>query len=191
MNTDPFGTLEPTSGRDRTTGRFLRGNTAALVTGERSRQFWQAAEGERHARRLALLRQRGFTSEQDAPAALVAVSDGAAQAILLRNMSFVRLLELGGPTTMRDRRRDVLKVWENAADRALRHLQAIGLERVAGDVPSLDAYLRAHYSGQDVPENATGHAQDSPNATVDAPDDDQAVPASARPENAHQSSEEA
>jgi hypothetical protein len=133
----PSGVVGTATDRDRVTGRFLRGNLAAMITGERSRQFWQAAEASRREMRRAYLAQRGFAREQDAPATLVAAADGAAQAVLLRNGAFERVIEAGGPVTTNDRQRAVVKSWENASDRAFRHLQVIGLESRESDVLDL------------------------------------------------------
>ncbi len=165
---DPFGALGPVSGRDRATGRFAPGNRAALVTGERSRQFWEAADAERRAKRAALLRQRGFASEADAPPALVAVADGCAQAVILRDATFNRVIELGGPTTTHDRRRDVLKVWENASDRALRHLQAVGLETQERDAMSIEQYIER--------VNASPTPQDGDRVTTETIPDREVTP---------------
>jgi hypothetical protein len=76
-------------------------------------------------------------TEEDAPTALLEAADGAAQALLIRNSAFLRLVESGGPTTLHDRRRTALDVWERASDRALRHLQVIGFERAPRRVPTL------------------------------------------------------
>jgi hypothetical protein len=161
---EPLGAPGPTSGRNPVDGRFLPGNTAALVTGERSRQFWQAAESARRATRTALLAARGFT-ERDAPAALAAVADGAAQALLIRDATFSKLMEAGGPTTTHDRRRDVLKVWEAASDRALKHLMAIGLETMERDV--LDCSPAEWAARQEQASSTPEAAQDSTSATND------------------------
>jgi hypothetical protein len=161
---EPMRAIGPGSDRDGTTGRFIRGNVAALVTGERSRQFWLAAERERRATRAALLRQRGYASAQDAPPALVAVADGAAQALLVRDGCFNRLVESGGPTTTKDRHRAVLRAWEAASDRALKHLQAIGLETRERDV--LDCSIQEWAER----EEAREQAESGPSAgTVGAP----------------------
>ena len=109
----------------------------------------------------------------------MAVCDGAAQAALVRDGLFNRLIESGGPTTTTSRPRRVFESWRDAAVLSLRHLQAIGLERVAAAVPSLDSYLAENYP-QDVPENVPGHAQDSTHATNATPDDCQAMSGSDR-----------
>jgi len=164
----PTGETGLVAGRDRASGRFLRGNTASVVSGERSRQFWQAAHQERVAKRLALLRQRGFSSEGDAPPALAAVCDGAAQAILVRDGTFNRLIESGGPTTTNDRPRAVLRAWEAASDRALKHLQAIGLETRERD--ALDCTITEWAERQEQAEQARGQAQEAHPGPNDTPD---------------------
>jgi hypothetical protein len=138
----PFGVLGSTSGRDARTGQFTKGNTARVVSAWRSVQFWEAAAGARTRLRDAAIVDRGFALA-DAPVTVQAVADGLAQAVLIRDGCFLRLLALDGPLTTSGRRRDVLTAWEGASDRALRHATALGLSRVGRDV-GLAAWLAAH-----------------------------------------------
>jgi hypothetical protein len=138
----PSGDVGPASDRD-ARGRFRPGNGAAVVSGARSLAFWEAVSDERRRLRAELLASRGFSSEADAPAGLVLAADGAAQACLLRDASFERLVEQGGPTTDKGRTRRVLLVWQGAADRALRHLLAVGLGRTERNAGTLAEWLDA------------------------------------------------
>jgi hypothetical protein len=155
----PLGATGPEAGRDGR-GRFITANTVALVTGERSRAFWMAAEGQRRETRQALLQQRGHT-EADAPPALVLLCDGAAQACLVRDGAFNRLVESGGPTTTRGRHRAIVKTWESASDRAMKHLQAIGLDAHESDEPfNLNAWIDAKLAAQEAAGEATDDGND-------------------------------
>ena len=129
-------------------GHALKANTLALTSGARSTQFWQAAEAERQRLRRELLANKGLR-ELDAPAALVAVADGAAQAVLLRDGAFQRLIDSGGPMTSADRARRVFAVWATCCERAQRALQAFGLERQARPAPSLDDLIQGSASPLD------------------------------------------
>jgi hypothetical protein len=140
--TIPSGMVGPGDGRDRR-GRFAAGNTAHVTTGARSAQYWAAVDGERTALRRQLLADRGFTDEAEAPAALRLMADGAAQAALIRDGSFARLVESGGPVTSTDRARRIFTVWLAATTRALRHLEAIGLERKPKETTLSDYLARA------------------------------------------------
>jgi hypothetical protein len=134
---EPFGHVgaEPDRGPD---GRFRPGNRAALVAGQHSAAFWRGVEAVRAEGRRALLAQRGH-AEADAPLALVHAVDGAVQAVLLRDSAFLRIVESGGPTTLRGRRRVAFRIWTEASDRAERLLRLIGLDRVAKPIDPLVA----------------------------------------------------
>jgi hypothetical protein len=111
-------------------GRFLPGNTSALVVGNHGVRFWQAADAERQRLRAGVLADRGFTRDSDAPIALAALADGLAQALLVRDAAFARLVESQGPLTSSGRPRRAYAVWLTACEKAQRHASAIGLERV-------------------------------------------------------------
>jgi hypothetical protein len=135
----PFGEVGAASDRDRS-GRFARGNKAALVTGERSSQFWHAAEATRRETRDAVVADAGHTPE-DAPRALVVVADGLAQAALLRDSAYLRVIESGGPLTSGGRTRRAFVVWTQAADRCERYARLVGVHRVPRPAPSIAEYL--------------------------------------------------
>jgi hypothetical protein len=139
---DPFGAAGPEADRDQSTGRFVRGNRAALVHGARSTAFWAAVAAEQQARRTALLADKGYHNG-DAPEALAAIVDGACQALVLRDASFNRILEAGGPTSLHGRRRAIFRTWLEASDRARDHLRLLGLERQERPVDPMERVRRA------------------------------------------------
>jgi hypothetical protein len=108
-------------------GRFLPGNTAAVVTGARSRAFWDGVAPLQRQLEDALLTEKGY-SREDVPRALLAAVEGCVQAMLMRDSSFETVKREGGPLTVSDRVRAAKKQWGEDADRVLRHLNIIGLE---------------------------------------------------------------
>ena len=137
---EPCGVAGPEADRDERTGRFVRGNRAALIVGGRSTAFWAAVAGEQDARRAAILRDKGYTNGE-APEALRAVVDGAVQAVLLRDAAFTRVIEVGGPLSLRGRNRAVFRVWLEASDRAASHMKLLGLDRHERKASTLTDYL--------------------------------------------------
>src|SRR2546422_296730 len=109
-------------------GRFARGNRAAFVTGSRSAQFWTAHGAAIRDIVRDVIEDAGYTTD-DAPRALRLAADGAAQAALLRDSAFVRVVESGGPMTASGRTRRAFAVWTTATDRLERHLRLVGLKR--------------------------------------------------------------
>lgn len=93
----PFGTVGQSSDRDSSTGRFLSGNRAALVVGARSASFWREHERARREISRAVVTDRGYT-DSDAPQALTLAADGIAQAALIRDSAYLRIVEAGGPS---------------------------------------------------------------------------------------------
>jgi hypothetical protein len=91
----PFGAIGPSTDRD-ASGRFVRGNHAALVAGTRSAAFWAAHDAARRAICHDVIEDAGHT-EDDAPRALRLAADGIAQAALLRDSAFFRLVERAAP----------------------------------------------------------------------------------------------
>ena len=123
----PSGADGPTSDRG-ADGRFLRSNRAALIVGARSAAFWAAQDDARREIRRDVLNDKGYT-EIDAPRALGIAADGIAQAVLLRDSAFLRMVESGGPLTHGDRARRSFGVWQSAGDRLERYLRLVGLDR--------------------------------------------------------------
>jgi len=139
----PSGDVGAQHGRD-ARGRFTFGNREALVVGDRSMQFWH--EHDRALRELVagVIANEGHTTE-DAPPALTVVADGLAQATLVRDAAFRRVVEAGGPLTTADRVRRAFAVWTAAADRVERYVRLLpsGVRRAPKRVPTLREYLSA------------------------------------------------
>lgn len=130
------------TGRDMQ-GRFGKGNTAALITGSRSAAFWEAAEAERQRIRTDTLSAMNVpTSEATAPE--LAIADGLAQSVLVRDSAFLKLQGDGGPVTTKGRARKAVDVWQTASQSAMRHAQvARGMRRERTfHADTLDAHLR-------------------------------------------------
>jgi hypothetical protein len=100
-----------------------------LVTAARSATFWAAIEDTQREIERQIIADAGHTAE-DAPRTLQLAAAGLAQAALLRDSSFQRVVESGGPLTSADRGRRCLVVWQIAADRVERYLRVLGLKRV-------------------------------------------------------------
>ena len=116
-------------------GRFVRGNRAALVVGERSAAFWTQHEQARRDLRTAVIIDAGHR-EADAPKALQLAADSIAQTTLLQASAFAHLVESGGPLTSSGRTRRAYAVWLTATDRLERGLRLVGLRRVPKPAPS-------------------------------------------------------
>src|SRR5262249_48311418 len=99
----PFGDIGLALDRD-PSGRFVVGNRAALVVGQHWNQFWQAQDGARREIVAAIIADAGHTTE-DAPRALTLTAEGIAQASLLRDAAFLRVVESAGPLTSSGRTR--------------------------------------------------------------------------------------
>ena len=109
-------------------GHVLTGNDLALVVGHRSAAFWREhAEAQREIRD-AIIADAGH-EPGDAPRALELAADGAAQAALIRDSAFTRMVQQGGPLTVKGKTRHAFKIWCAALDRAERHLRLVGLRR--------------------------------------------------------------
>jgi hypothetical protein len=125
---DPTGGPGADPDRDRTTGRFLPGNRASLLIGAKSARFWNAASEARRELRESVIADAGHSLD-DAPKALQIASDGLAQATLVRDSAFARLVESGGPFTVHGRARQVFTAWLSACERVDRSLRLLGLKR--------------------------------------------------------------
>lgn len=110
-------------------GHVSRGNTAALVNGAKSLAYWQGVAEHRLALVGSFVSDAGYTTET-APAALLAVADGLAQALLIRDGAFARLVEEGGAITSTGKARRTLSVWSAAHSAAERHARTLGLTRI-------------------------------------------------------------
>ena len=136
---------------------MVRGNGLAVVTGSRSVAFWQEHEQARRELQDALIVDAGHQPD-DAPRALVIAADGLAQAMLIRDSAFARVVEAGGPLTSAGRTRRAFAVWTAALDRTERHLRLVGLERKAQALPTLAEYLE----GRAAPQGADGKEAAAP-----------------------------
>ena len=117
-------------------GHVLRGNDLALVVGHRSIAFWaEHAEAQREIQD-SIIADAGH-EPGDAPRALMLAADGAAQAALIRDSAFTRMVEAGGPMTVKGKTRQAFKIWCAALDRAERHLRLVGLRRKARPAQTL------------------------------------------------------
>jgi hypothetical protein len=125
----PCGTVGPASDRDARTGRFVTANRAALVAGQHSAAFWQVHIDARRAIVEGVLSDAGHTPD-DAPRALQLAADGIAQAALMRDSAFSRVVQSGGPLTSAGRTRRAFGVWLVASDRLEKYLRLVGLRRV-------------------------------------------------------------
>ena len=114
-------------------GHVLAGNTAAVLTGEHSVQFWSGAEGARRQLRDAVLSDNGYTADE-APTTFVVVAEALAQAKQVGDSAFVRMQESGGPLSAAGRPRRAFQVWLQAVDRQLRCATTAGLGRHARPV---------------------------------------------------------
>jgi hypothetical protein len=122
-------------------GHLLPGNSRALLVGATSVAFWREHAAARREIAAALASDLGH-SVDDAPRALLTVLDSIAQAQLVRDAAYVRLVELGGPLSSAGKVRRAFEVWLAAVDRLERHLRLVGLERRAKPVPTLEQLLR-------------------------------------------------
>ena len=91
----PMNTIGAYNGRA-PDGKFARGNTAAVVSGRHSRQYWQSVESVLRERRTVLLRDLGVDPD-DCPRVLDACVAGLLQAEALRDNCFARVVADAGP----------------------------------------------------------------------------------------------
>lgn len=129
-------------------GHVTKGNTAAMVTGERSSSFW--LEHDRHYRELLdeLAADIGHDSYEDAPAAARGAFDGLAQALILRDSAYRRTVENGGPVMPSGRPRRVAKFQQEMDRRAEAWCRQLGLKRIPKAGPSLAEYMEKREAEQ-------------------------------------------
>jgi hypothetical protein len=145
---EPCGPVGQEADRDRASGRFVAGNRAALVVGASSSAFWAAHAAARREIWRDVIADFGYT-ETDAPRALQLAADGLAQASLLRESAFAKLVESGGPMTSAGRTRRAFVVWQVAADRVEHYLRLVGLQRRARPTLNVAAqFAQLHREGQ-------------------------------------------
>jgi hypothetical protein len=144
-------------------GHALPKNTRALASGQCSAAFWRAHDAARSEIASAIVADAGH-SRDDAPRALTLAADAIAQATLVQQSAFLRMVESGGPLTTADRARRAFMVWLAATDRLERFVRLVGLKRQArdlGDSP-LDWIRRqdSRQSGDSVEPQAAGATND-------------------------------
>jgi hypothetical protein len=123
----PSGDTGARSDRD-AAGRFTRGNRVSLIVGHTSRRLWAAQDDARRGIEDAVLADAGHTRD-DAPRALQLAASGLAQAVLIRDAAYARIVEDAGPLTDRGRARRAYTVWLAASERVSRGLALVGLSR--------------------------------------------------------------
>ena len=129
----------------------MAGNLTAAVVGHRGAQFWVAhAESHREVRAAVIL-DSGH-DPGDPPRALELAADGIAQAALVRDSAYARMVQAGGPLTSSGRTRRAFEVWVKAMDRLERHLRMVGLKREPKPAPSLADYLQRHQAEAETAE---------------------------------------
>ena len=128
-------------------GHVVIGNTKTVVVGATSAAFWRAQAETRCEIAAAVIADAGYGLD-GAPRALTLAADGIAQATLVRDAAFTRLVESAGPLTSAGRTRRAFAVWLAATDRLERHLRLIGLRRTPRPTPSLTEYLEGRTQGE-------------------------------------------
>jgi hypothetical protein len=129
---------------DPKTGRFVRGNRASLLVGDRSAQFWAAVDAARQAMAAGAITDAGFSLD-DAPKTLEIAADSLAQARLIQLSAFERVKAEGGPLTTTNRTRRAYPVWLSATDRVERWVRVLGIKRTPKAAPSLQDYIESRY----------------------------------------------
>jgi hypothetical protein len=124
------------------------------VVGERSASFWRAQDSARRGIVEDVIADKGHTLDT-VPRALRLAADGAAQAALLRDSAFLRVIEDGGPFTVGGRMRRAFGIWQIASDRLERYLRLIGLDRVPPPPQSI-AELFAQLAADEAPASDAG-----------------------------------
>jgi hypothetical protein len=104
--------------------------------------FWQAHENARREIRQDVLADVGYT-EAEAPRTLGIAVESIAQATLIRDSAYIRLVEAGGPLASSGRVRRAFVVWSAAVDRLERHLRLVGVQRRAREADPMDAVRAA------------------------------------------------
>lgn len=109
-------------------GKFVLRNTAAVNVGNRRARFIVEHEAAIRETRDAIVSDAGETWGT-APKALQLASESAAQAVIIQQSAFARMVESGGPLTSAGRTRRAFAIWLQATDRLEKHLRLIGLRR--------------------------------------------------------------
>lgn len=127
----PSGELAPAgieTDRDRITGRFTAGNTAALVHGARSKQTAALQAPARATMRDQVLVDLGVDANA-LPATLSALVDRFCESVQLTEAYFAALEHAGGPISTRGRQRAAVRGYLAALEVQVKLATMIGLER--------------------------------------------------------------
>ncbi len=126
-----------TPGRDAATGRFLPGCNGYAITG--SQRLWSELEPlradliERATEELQISKTGAMTR--------VGLVSAWAEASLLRQCLWHRMMESDGPLTGRGACKAIFNVYIRAQERETKLARCIGLDRVAKEVPTLESAL--------------------------------------------------
>ena len=143
---EPLGAVGLAADRD-ASGRFVPGNRAALIVGHRSAAFWAAEARARQEISDAAVKDAGY-EPNDAPAGLRLAADGLAQATLIRDAAYMRVVAQGGPLTASGRVRRAFAVWKQADGAVKDALRLTGTTRQARPTTFADALLAARDAAQ-------------------------------------------
>lgn len=124
-------------------GRFAVANTESVVVDKYSAAFWAAQDGARREIITSVLEDAGHRVD-DAPRALRLAAEGIAQATLLRDSAYARVVEAGGPLTSNGRTRRAFNVWLETLDRLERHLRLVGLKRASRRTNIAEQFAQHH-----------------------------------------------
>lgn len=108
---------------------FLPANPAGLVVGHRGRHFWREHDRMYRGTCEEIAVDLGHDSYDDAPAAARAAISGLAQAVLVRDSAYRRVVEDGGPLSSKGRVRRAAKVQQDYDRRAESWARQLGLKR--------------------------------------------------------------
>jgi hypothetical protein len=121
-------TQRPT--RNAQTGQFVQGGLKPGTTLAHSEVFWTAVEGIKRDLVVRVLSDLG----QDAAEVMLGVVDAYVEARLLRQSTFLRLAEQGGPVTGKGKRRALASFYLAVFAAELNAAAKIGFGRKARDV---------------------------------------------------------
>jgi len=124
-----------------TGGHMLKGNMAGFNTGHKSVQFMETHSEVRRELISAIIQDAGFSPDDSPPKALELAASGLAQAVLVRDSAYARMVESGGPLTSSGRTRRAFEVWLKSTDRVERHLRMVGLKKAPRAVQTLEEVM--------------------------------------------------
>lgn len=122
-------------------GRFVRGNTAAVTHGARSSAFWRAAAARVEEIAIQIIHDHGHALES-APEGLRTAAYATARAALVEEGTFARVLDSGGTDTSSGRGRSCAARWQSASANLKGWLGLVGLQKVPRPVDPMEAVRR-------------------------------------------------